>query len=904
MNTPAEMKSHYLSMLFTPRSVVVVGASETPDSVGARVFRNLLDHGYQGKLFGVNLRHPTVFGRAVWPSLAVLPEREPDLAIIATPARTLPALMRDCIACGVKSVLVLSRDFVAADEHNRKLLDEALQMAGKAGVRVLGPNLLGLMRPGIGLVAANYHGHVRPGALALVVQSSSVASAMLDWADGHEVGFSTVVSLGAAADVNFAEVLDFLVEDRETSGILLYIEDVGAARPFMSALRAASRSKPVVVLKVGRHQREEKLARTHSERLVGRDDAFDAAMRRAGVLRVQTMIQMATAARMLATGYRVKGRRLAIVSNGFGAGRMAVDRALDLRVQLPSLDPTTVAALDQVLPRIGTHNNPVDILGDAPPERFEAAVRLCLNDPNIDGVMVIFTPQAGTDHLLTAEKMIALRAQSEKLLMVCWLGEKRISLSRKLFERAKLAYFITPEQAVEAFASLSAFQFNQMLSLQTPGPLADTQLPDLDQAHAIVSRALAQGRSMLDPVETEALLKVFRIPFLPSIQAASAEAAVAAAERLGYPVAVKLDADGVLHKTDLDGVALNLADATSVASAANRIMAAARLRVAPVSVRGVTVQRMHDKSHGRELMAGAIRDSIFGPLVTFGSGGVSVEVFGDVAVALPPLNALLANNLIRRTRVKRALGAFRNVPAIDMAAVEFVLLRLSELVCELPEVVEVDLNPLVADENGAIAVDASILVEPTPPGFRRYDHMAIYPYPSHLVGAGQLRDGTPVVLRPIRPEDADEEQRFVREEMSMESRFNRFLASLRQLPKPMLVRFTQLDYSREMALVATAMEEDRESILGVARYTLNPDWQSAEFAIAVGDRSQGQGLGSLLMNALFAAARDAHLDTLEGEVLGSNTSMLALMRKLGFAIHPHPDDPALKWVVKSLNPVP
>ncbi|MFC4161053.1 bifunctional acetate--CoA ligase family protein/GNAT family N-acetyltransferase [Chitinimonas lacunae] len=891
------MKAHYLTPLFQPKSVAVIGASETPESVGSRVFRNLLDAPFKGRIYGVNLRHPTVYGERVYARLRDLPEREIDLAVIATAARTLPQLLRECGEHGVKTALVLSRDFVAVDSHNRALLNEAMQEAQRYGLRVLGPNLLGLMRPDIGLIAANYQGRVKPGNLALLSQSSSVASAVLDWAEAHEVGFSNVVSLGAAADVNFGEILDYLSQDSRTHGILLYLEDVGEARGFMSALRAAARTKPVVTLKVGRYAEpgvSSTAARTHSERLIGRDDAFDAAMRRAGVLRVSTMVQMSIAARMLAANYRVRGRRLAVISNGYGVGRMAVDRARELQVELPRLDPATIARLDAVLPPIGSHDNPVDILGDAPPDRFVAATEACLADPQIDGVMVLLTPQAGTDDLLTAERMITLRDQTDKLLLLVWLGDKKIALSRKRLDRAKMAYFTAPEHAVEAFASLAAYAHIQLLSLQTPGPLASRDAPDVAAARAAIRRALDAGRATLDARETMTVLEAFHIPFAASQTVRTVDEAVAAAVKLGLPVALKIDADGVLHKSEVEGVLLDLHTLDAVAAAATQLLVESAKR--GLNLQGLVVQKMHSRRHGRELMIGAARDAVFGPLILFGAGGEAVELFDDVAVTLPPLNDVIAHSLIRRSKIARALGPYRNHPAANMEAVKEVLLRLSEMVCELPELQEIDLNPVVVDEHGAVAVDAGMTVAPLPAKFRRYSHMAIHPYPSHLVREGQLRDGLAYTLRPIRPEDAEMEQRFVREELSEQSRFNRFMGTVKQLTKPLLVRLTQLDYAREMALIAVAGEQ----MLGVARFSVNPDFDSCEFAIAIGDRWQGRGLGNQLMNALFEAARGMELTTMEGDILASNSPMLGLMKKLGFDIRPHPDDPQLKWVVKRL----
>ncbi|WP_199065639.1 bifunctional acetate--CoA ligase family protein/GNAT family N-acetyltransferase [Chitinimonas sp. BJB300] len=895
------MKAHYLTPLFQPRSVVVIGASETPDSVGALVFRNLLDARFKGRFHGVNLRHAKVFGQTVYARLAAVPAGEIDLAIIATPARTLPGLMRECGERGVKMVLVLSRDFVAVDVHNRTLLEQAVTVAKQYGVRMLGPNLLGMMRPATGLIAANYHGKVKPGNLALVAQSSSVASAILDWAEAHDVGFSTVVSLGAAADVNFGEVLDYLSQDNATRGILLYLEDVGEARGFMSALRAAARQKPVVCLKVGREPiGGDRVTRTHSERLIGRDDAFDAALRRTGVLRVPTMVHMTIAAQMLAANIRTKGRRLAVISNGYGVGRMAVDRAQALGVELPKLSPPTIAKLDAALPAVGAHDNPVDILGDAPPARFLAAAEACLADPNIDGVLVILTPQAGTDDLATAERMIELRGRTDKLLMLVWLGDKRIALSRKLLDRAHMAYFLAPEHAVEAFASLAAWSYVQELSLQTPGPLTNRSEPDVDRARAVIAKALAAGRSVLTTAEALAVLDAFHIPYPPTLLVRTPEEAVAAAARIGLPVALKIDADNLLHKSDIDGVLLNLNSLEQVADNTESMLAYARQRLPKDSVHGMVVQKMHGKRHGRELMLGVTRDAVFGPMIAFGSGGLTVDVFEDIAVTLPPLNDMIAANLIRRTKVARALGTFHSHPAVDMEAVKDILLRVSEMACELPEMLQLDLNPVVVDEYGAVTVDASIVVAPLPAGFHRYSHMAVHPYPVHLVAHGYLKDSTACVFRPIRPEDADELQRFVREELSDESRFNRFMSTLKQLPPSMLVRFTQLDYAREMAVVATVEIGDKVQMVGVTRYTANPDAASAEFAISIADRWQGKGLGAQLMMALFNAARDAGLCTIEGDILASNSPMLGMMKKLGFDIRPHPDDATLRWVVKSL----
>lgn len=898
------MKAHYLTPLFRPRNIVVIGASETAGSCGRQVFSNLLEAPFAGRVLGINLRHTTVFDQPVYRNPAALPAGEIDLAILTTPSKTLCALVKACGERGIRALLVLSPDWTFHDTTQHAWLSEATATARGYGMRLLGPTHLGLLHPAQGLLAAHYQGRVKPGALALVSQSSSVANALLDWADAHDLGFSTVISLGTAADVTFGEVLDYLSQDPETHGILVYLEDTGESRHFLSALRMAARSKPVAVMKIGRHaDTAARLpARTHAECLTGRDEVFDAALRRVGVLRLQSTAQAATAARMMAADFRATGRRLAIIANGYSAGRMAADRATDLNLELPRLATATQDALRTRLPHISADDNPLDILGQASPADFVAATQVCLADPNVDGVLVILSPQAGTDHLQTAQGMIELRARSPKMLLLVWLGDKKIATSRALLDQARMACFFSPEEAVEAFAGLAGYAYNQLLSRQTPGPLASRTEPDITRARQVIASALAAGRSTLHLPEVLAVLDAFHIPFAQTRQAATPEAAQAAAQHLGWPVALKIDAPQVLHKTDIDGVALNLRSPEELLAASQQLQAAALAQGLSGSETGFLVQKMHGKPQGRELMIGLSRDRVFGPVISFGAGGITVEVFEDIAVALPPLNPMLVDSLIRRTRISKALGAFRNLPPVDMQALRDLLLRVSEMACELPELQELDLNPVIADASGVLAIDATLIVAPLPPGFRRYGHMAIHPYPSHLEKPCTLRDGQTCTLRPIRPEDADALQRLVSESMSEQSRFNRFLSTLRQLSPAMLARFTQLDYARELALVMTGHTGAPEALLGVARYSINPDAASCEFAIAVADSWHGQGVGWQLMEALFAAAREAGMSSMEGEVLASNTPMLGLMKKLGFEIHPHPEESSLKWVVRRREP--
>ncbi|WP_035053352.1 bifunctional acetate--CoA ligase family protein/GNAT family N-acetyltransferase [Andreprevotia chitinilytica] len=894
------MKKHYLTPLFDPKTVAVIGASETPGTVGTTVFANLVEAGFGGgtsKLYPVNLKRSAVLGVPAFKTVAKI-KAPVDLAIITTPARTLPGLIDECGKAGIRAAVIMSCDFVGTDAASKRLLDKIHARARQYGVRILGPSVFGMARAASKFSAGNYQGKIKPGSLALLSQSSAVTSAILDWAESHDVGFSSVISLGSATDVDVGETLDYLVEDPKTRSILLYIEDVHDARTLMSALRAAARSKPVMVLKVGRYDEDVKLGRTHSERLIGRDDVFDSALRRAGVLRLDSINQLFTAARVLNGSYRTKGRRLAVITNGIGAGLMAVDRARDLHIELPKLAPETVAKLDAVLPPQSSHCNPIDILGNAPPERFRAATEAALADPNIDGVLVVFTPQAGTDHMATAEAMIALRKTSDKPVLLAWIGGKKVDASRRLLSKDACAVFSAPEHGVEVFYALAAWQYNQQLLLQTPGPLGEWEAPDLDTARMVIDTALSSGRMVLDEIESKALLRAFHIPVTLTMRAASADDAVNIAMGMGLPVVLKLDVEGLTHKTDVDGVALNLTSIVQVASEASKMLARAHDRFGD-KMRGLTVQPMHNRKFGRELMVGVATDRAFGPAITFGAGGIAVEVFNDIAVALPPLNEVLAEHLIRRTRVKKMLGNFRNQPAVDVEAIKAVLLRVSEMVCELPQIQQLDINPLIASDTGVVAVDARVLLAQPPEGQRRYQHMAIHPYPSHLVQVTQLKNGMPMTVRPIRPEDAELIVKFVNG-LSEETRYNRYMNTLKTLPQVMLARFTQIDYAREIALVATVESGGGEIIVAVARFVVNPDYSSCEFAIVISDQWQGKGLGARLMEALFNAARDKHLTTVEGEVLASNKTMLAFMKYLGFTIQTHPEDEGLKWVVKTL----
>ena len=890
------MKPHYLTPLLAPRTVAIIGASDTPGSIGQTVFSNLMAGGYQGKLYPVNLNRRVVGGMGAVANIKML-EVEIDLAVITTAIRSLPGVMKDCAKKGVKAVL-LTREFSDADPLQAEVMAESLAIAKAGGVRVLGPNMLGLMRPVIGLNASNYSAKVRPGNLALVAHSSALCTAMLDWADAKGMGFSSVISMGESSDIDFGEILDFLVADGHTQGILLHVNSIHDARRFMSSLRAVARGKPVVVVKSGRYL-DHHDGMTSATNLVGRGDVFDAALARAGVLRVNTISQLFSGARVLAANYRSQGRRLAIITNGIGPGVLAADSTLTYGVQLAELSPATLALLNDTLPRNWSHANPVDIIGDAGPARFRTAVKACLDDSNVDGVLVIFTPQAGTDHQTTADLMVGLQKTSSKPLLLSWLGDSKVASSRETFARAKIAHFNTPEAAVAVFRGLASFHANQQLLLQTPGPLQQAHLtPDIARAQAVIDIALAEHREVLSERESKEVLDAFNIPVNPTRLAKTAEQAIAHAEVLGYPVVLKIDSPDVIYKSDVGGVELNIINAATVREAFNNIVSRTQAALPTAHINGVSVQPMVKRRSGRELMIGVAHDNTFGPIITFGGGGIAAEVQHDNSLALPPLNDFLADQLIARTKVSRTLAEFKHMPAVDMATLKGVLGGVSEMICELPDLLEMDINPLVVDDVGGVVLDARIVVRKTATT-RRYGHMAIMPYPSEMVEQMVLNDGTEVTIRPMRPEDAEMQQEFVRN-LSEESRYNRYMSSIKQLSQPVLVRFTQLDFDREMALVMVRMVDGREEQIGVSCYFTDPDNESCEFALVVADNWQGRGIGPIMMNRLFDAAKKQGLTIMRGEVLANNKGMLKLMAKIGFTVSTHPEDRQLTWVTRPL----
>ena len=892
------MGPHYLNRFFTPKSVAIVGASERENSVGYRLLLNMQEAGFTGGLYPINNKREQLLGLKAYPDLNSVPE-DLELVVIATPAPSVPGIVRQCGEKGVTSVIIISAGFGELGSEGKRLQQEVLDIAHRYSIRIIGPNCLGVIRPSGQLNATFGDGTVKDGNLALLSQSGAVCTAILDWAKVQDIGFSTVVSMGGAADIDFGEVLDYLATDSKTTGILMYVEGIRDARRFLSGLKAAARLKPVILIKSGRHEAGCKAAMSHTGAMVGGDNVFDAAIARAGVVRAYSITELFSAARVLANNYVVKNDRLAIITNAGGPGVMSTDRAEDVGIQMAELSPASIKSLNEVLPVHWSHDNPIDILGDATSERYQKALEVCLKDKNIDGIMVILTPQAMTNPTQVAISIIEGAKDSKKPVLASWTGGARVQEGRNLFANSKVAHFNTPETAVDAFAFLAKYAQNQILLKQIPLPTDELAKPDVEGARLIIERVLSEGRQVLTAQESKAILAAFHIPVTQTIKVSSAKDAMIAAETLRFPVVLKVNMAEFSHKSDIGGVRLNITSVQDISRHYTEMETAIKQLHPEITEVGMTVEPMYRTSSGRELMIGVVRDPVFGPAISFGLGGTMVEILKDNAVAIPPLNAYMVEQMIAKTKAAKYLKAFRQLPPANNQALIDVLLNISTMVSELPEILELDINPLIVDEQGVMAVDARIKAQLSHQ-LTRYSHMAIHPYPHELTQSLQLTNGVNVTIRPIRPEDAVMEKDFVHR-LSERTKYFRYMQALQELTPEMVVRFTQIDYDREMAFVAVTEDATMPNELGVGRYMMNPDGNSVEFALVVADDCQCMGIGTRLMTTLMQTAKSKGMSFFEGEVLVINKPMLSLVTKLGFSIETIADDNEVVRVVKDLR---
>jgi acetyltransferase len=865
-----------LDALFRPRSVAVIGASERAGSIGRLLVQNLVQAGFAGPITPVNPKHESVLGLRAYPRVAEMPSA-PDLAIIAIPAAAVPQTVAELARSGTRAAVVISAGFGA----RRRELEKALLDAARPGlVRIVGPNTIGIIVPKIGLNASFAHVMPRPGGIAFAAQSGAITTSVLDWAFARGIGFSHLIAIGDMADVDFGDLLDYLANDADTKAVLLYVEAVTSARKFMSAARAAARTKPVIVVKGGRYAQSAGAAASHTGRLAGPDAEYDAAFRRAGMLRVATLDELFAAVETLARARPIRGRRLAIVSNGGGLGVLAADALLDRGGELAALEPQTSTKLDACLPSAWSRANPIDIVGDATPERYAAATRAALEDANVDAVLVLHCPTAVTAGVEVARAVAAVAAERRRAtVLTSWLGEHSARAARAELERAQVPTYGTPEQAAHAFMQMVDYRHNQELLLETPPSLPASFAFDRAAVREALDLAREEHREWLTAREAREVLDAYGIRAADVEEADSPVAAGAAAERIGGRVALKISAPSLVHKSDAGGVVLGLEGCAAVQSAAEAMLERVRSSRPEIEIRGFSVERMIERERGIELILGTSAHGDFGPVVLFGEGGTAVEVIADTALELPPLNLKLARALIERTRVARRLHGYRDVARVDIDPIALALVHLAQLIIDFPEIVEIDVNPLLAASDGVTALDARLRIALAG---ARLPHLAIRPYPRELEQRIALADGRELELRPILPEDAPALRAgFAR--LTAEEIRGRFFVPMKELPDVTAARFTQIDYEREMAfLLCDPGLPGSTDLHAVVRLVADPDNRAAEFAIVVEKVLAGRGLGHLLMRRLIEYARSRGIGELWGDVLADNAAMRSLCRSLGF----------------------
>jgi acetyltransferase len=868
-----------LDAVFHPKAVALVGASTRPGSVGLMIAHNLLAGGFDGPIMPVNPKHMAVAGLLCYPDVQSLPVT-PDLAVICTPPATVPGLVGELGRRGTRGVIVITAGFRELGNAQGRALEQAMLAAARPHLmRIIGPNCVGVLSTPANLNASFAHVGARKGHVAFVAQSGAMVTTVLDWSTARNIGFSHLVSLGDMSDVDFGDMLDFLANDSETSAILLYIEAITQARKFMSAARAAARLKPVIAIKAGRHALAAKAAQSHTGALAGADGVYDAAFRRAGILRVLELDEVFDAVETLSAPLALKGDHLAILTNGGGVGVLATDALLDFGGELAELSRDTLAKLDMVLPPTWSHGNPVDIVGDAPGSRYADALSRLLEAPEVDAVLALNCPTAIASGIDAAQAVIDCVAKKRAAVLTSWLGAGAAVEARRSFSKARIPTYETPDKAIRGFMHLVHYRRGQEILLEVPSSVAADFTPDDKGARSMIRDALAAERSWLEEQEVNRLLTCYGIPVVRSAIIKTSDEAAACAREFGGKIALKIYSPDITHKSDVGGVVLDLEGAEIVREAAEAMLRRVAMKAPRARLQGFIVQEMVYRPMAQELILGMAVDAQFGPFILFGHGGTAVEVIDDKALALPPLNLSLARELMARTRVFRVLKGYRDHPPAKLDAIALALVQLSQLVSDLDEVVELDINPLLADEQGVIAVDARIRVAPLAGGTKHGSRFAILPYPKELEQHKTLPLIGDAVLRPVRPEDAPA---FVTlfGKLTPEDIRMRFFASPKSTEPHQIARLTQIDYDREMAFVlykATAQE-----IFGIARLAADPDNQRAEFMVLVRSDLKRRGLGKLLLQHLIAYARKRGIGELFGDIPEDNTAMIALSDKLGF----------------------
>ncbi len=888
-----------LDVFFKPKTVAVIGATENPGTVGRTLFWNLVTSPFGGTVYPVNPKRPSVLGVKAYASISDIPEPI-DLAVIITPPPSIPGLIRECGENGVQGAIVISAGFKEVGPEGAELERRLLEEAQKAGIRIIGPNCLGVMSPLSGMNATFATAVARPGSVGFISQSGALCTAVLDWSLKEMVGFSAFISVGSMVDVGWGDLIYYLGNDPKTKSIVIYMESIGNARSFLSAAREVALTKPIIIIKPGRSAAAAKAAASHTGSLTGSDEVLEAAFRRSGVLRVNNIADLFYMAEVLSKQPSPKGKRLTIVTNAGGPGVLATDALIMGGGELAELSAETMEAYNVVLPPTWSHNNPVDIIGDASPERYAKALEIAAKDPNSDGMLVILTPQAMTDPTQIAEQLKPLARQEGKPVLASWMGGVDIAAGEAILNRANIPTFPYPDTAARAFNYMWQYSDNLKALYETPALPEDSLdwTPDRKLVKELVEKARQEGRSILTEFESKQVLAAYGIPIAKTIIAANADQAVTAANEIGYPIVLKLYSETITHKTDVGGVQLNLGNAEAVDKAFHAIEASVTEKVGAQHFQGVTVQPMVKLKDAYELIIGSSLDPQFGPVLLFGTGGQLVEVFKDRALGLPPLNSTLARRMMEQTKIYTALKGVRGRKPVDLKALEVLMVRFSALVAEQPWIKEIDINPLLASPDGLIALDARVVVHGPEVSLEQIPKAAIRPYPTRYVAPWTMKGGGSINIRPIRPEDEPCMVKF-HETLSERTVYLRYfhLMNLEQRTQhDRLTRICFIDYDREMALVAERRnpESGENEILGVGRMTKILGTSEAEIAVVISDQWQGRGLGKELLARLLIVGADEKLTKLTADILPDNREVMRVCEKLGFTLKHSLDDEVVR----------
>jgi acetyltransferase len=886
-------------VFFSPKNVAVIGATENPGSVGRTLLWNLVTSPFGGTVYPVNPKRPSVLGVKAYPSVSAIPE-EVDLAVIVTPPPSIPGLIKECGENGVRGAIVISAGFKEVGAEGARLEQQLLEEAQKANIRVIGPNCLGVMSPMSGMNATFATTIARPGSVGFISQSGALCTAVLDWSLKEMVGFSAFVSVGSMVDVGWGDLIYHLGNDPKTKSIVIYMESIGNARSFLSAAREVALNKPIIVIKPGRSAAAAKAAASHTGSLTGSDEVLEAAFRRSGVLRVNNIADLFYMAEVLSKQPSPKGPRLTIVTNAGGPGVLATDALIMGGGELAELTPETMEAYNAVLPTTWSHNNPVDIIGDASPERYAKALEIAAKDPNSDGMLVILTPQAMTDPTLIAEQLKPLAKQEGKPVIASWMGGVDVAAGEEILNRANIPTFPYPDTAARAFNYMWQYSYNLKGLYETPAMPEESAdwTPDRKLVAEIIGRVRGEGRTILTEFESKQLLAAYGIPTAATYIATDEAAAVKAAEKIGFPVVLKLYSETITHKTDVGGVQLNLGSAEAVAKAFNAIQKSVTEKVGAQHFQGVTVQPMVKLKDAYELIIGSSLDPQFGPVLLFGTGGQLVEVFQDRSLGLPPLNSTLARRMMEQTKIYKALKGVRGRRPVDLAALETLMVRFSALVAEQRWIQEIDINPLLASPDGLIALDARVVVHGPEVKLEDVPRLAIRAYPTRYVAPWTMKDGNVVTIRPIRPEDEPAMVKFheTLSERSVYLRYFHLMGLEQRTQHDRLTRICFIDYDREMALVAERRnpETGEVEILGVGRMTKIHGTTEGEVAVLVSDKWHGRGLGKELLARLLIVGGNEKLTKLTADILPDNRDVMRICEKLGFSLEHSVEDQVVR----------